>query len=173
MRLFIALPLSGKLRRILLDAQRELRAQGARANFSREENLHLTLAFLGEVEGEGVQAAREAVSSLDAAPFPLALGRFGNFGDLYWAGLQKSEPLEALAARVRKALDERGLDYDRKPFRPHITLARRLHAPAPPRITLPEAGMTADRALLMCSERVGGKLIYTPIAEKRLTVPHQ
>lgn len=168
MRLFIALPLSDELRRVLLDVQRDMRAQGARANFSREENLHLTLAFLGEVEGEKVRLAQEAVLSLEGKGFPLTLDKIGNFGNLYWAGLRKSPPLEALAARTRRALDQRGLDYDRKPFRAHITLARQVQAPAPFRIEPPPAQMTAERVVLMCSERIGGVLTYTPVAERRL-----
>lgn len=168
MRLFIALPLSDGMRRVLLDAQRDMRAQGVRANFSREENLHLTLAFLGEVEGGNVRAAQEAVLSLEGEGFPLTLERLGNFGSLYWAGLRKSAPLERLAGQVRRALDQRGLDYDRKPFRGHITLARQVRASEPFRIELPPAEMTADRVVLMCSERIEGKLTYTPVAERRL-----
>ena len=61
MRLFIALPLCGDARQALLDVQQDMRNQGVRANFSRAENLHLTLAFLGELEGEAVRAAQEAV----------------------------------------------------------------------------------------------------------------
>ncbi len=168
MRLFIALPLSGKLRRILLDAQRDMRNQGVRANFSREENLHLTLAFLGEVEGENIRAAQEAVLSLEGTEFPLTLDKLGSFGNLYWVGLRRSKPLEALAAQVRRALDQRGLDYDRKPFRAHITLARQVRAETLVQIELPPAEMTAEQVVLMRSERVEGRLTYTPVAVRRL-----
>ena len=50
MRLFIAIRLSRPLVETLKQAQRDMRHQGAEGNFSREENLHLTLAFLGETE---------------------------------------------------------------------------------------------------------------------------
>ena len=46
MRLFIALPLGGGARQALLDVQRDMRNQGVRANFSRAENLHLTLSLI-------------------------------------------------------------------------------------------------------------------------------
>ncbi len=168
MRLFIALPLPEAQVCALLKAQDELRAQGARANFSRRENLHLTLAFLGELEGVAVRDAQEAVLSLKATAFSLTLGRLGNFGDTWWAGLQKSAPLDELAAEVRAALDRRGLPYDRKPFRAHITLARRLQAPAPPRISLPPVTGTVERVVLFRSERIQGQLTYVPVAEERL-----
>ena len=75
MRLFIALPLCGDARQALLDVQQDMRNQGVRANFSRAENLHLTLAFLGALEGEAVRAAQEAVLSLKGAAFSLTLDR--------------------------------------------------------------------------------------------------
>lgn len=168
MRLFIALPLPGALREALLRAQENLRRQGVRANYSREENLHLTLAFLGEVEVEAAAEAQEAVLSVDAPAFALTLAGSGAFGDLLWAGIQKNEALDRLAARVRGALEERGLSYDRKPFRPHITLARRVRSPEPPRVTLPRLSAQAEWLTLFRSERVEGTLVYTPLAEKRL-----
>lgn len=168
MRLFIALPLSSELRRILLDVQRDMRRQGVRANFSRQENLHLTLAFLGETEGADIRAAQDAVLSLEGKGFPLTLDRTGSFGNLFWAGVRKSAPLEAMAAQVRRALDLHGLEYDRKPFRAHITLARQVRAAEPFRIELPPSSMTAEQVVLMQSSRVDGRLTYTPIAERRL-----
>ncbi len=168
MRLFIALPLSGGARRALLDVQQDMRNQGVRANFSRAENLHLTLAFLGELEGEAVRAAQEAVLSLKGEAFSLTLDRTGSFGGLYWASLRESKPLEALAAQVRRALDQRGLNYDRKPFRAHVTLARQVRAAGPFRIVLPPVETAAERVVLMQSSRVDGKLTYTPLAERRL-----
>ncbi len=165
MRLFIALPLPDALREALLRSQENLRRQGVRANYSREENLHLTLAFLGEVEAAGAQ---EAVLSLDEPAFPLTLAGSGAFGDLLWAGIQKNEALDRLAARVRRALEERGLPYDRKPFRPHITLARRVRSPEPPRVILPRLSAQAEWVTLFRSERLDGTLVYTPLAEKRL-----
>lgn len=168
MRLFIALPLSEDVCRTLSDVQREMRARGVRANFSRLENLHLTLAFLGELEGDAVRAAQEAVLSLTGEPFTMTLDRLGNFGSLYWAGLRESKPLEALAARVRRALDQRGLAYDRKPFRAHITLARQVRVSGPFRMELPPIEAAAEWVVLMQSSRVDGRLTYTPLAERRL-----
>ena len=63
MRLFIAIRLSRPLVETLKQAQRDMRHQGAEGNFSREENLHLTLAFLGETEdAAGALSAMEEVS---------------------------------------------------------------------------------------------------------------
>ena len=50
MRLFIAIPFSEEFKGELIRVQNEMRANGVRGNFSRAENLHVTVAFLGEVE---------------------------------------------------------------------------------------------------------------------------
>ncbi len=166
MRLFAALPLPDELGRVLLRAQDELRARGVRANFSREENLHLTLAFLGETER--VRAAQEAVLSLRAGSFDLTLAGWGCFGDLLWAGVRGSRALDGLAARVRAALDGAGLSCDRKPFRPHITLARRVRPGVPDGFSIPARTGRAERVTLFSSTREDGRLVYTPVAESRL-----
>jgi len=166
MRLFAALPLPDELVRVLLRAQDELRAQGVRANFSRRENLHLTLAFLGETER--VRAAQEAVLSLRAESFGLTLAGRGCFGDLLWAGVRESRALDALAARVRAAFDDAGLSYDRKPFRPHITLARRVRPGVPDGFSIPACAGRAEWVTLFSSSREDGRLVYTPVAQTRL-----
>lgn len=167
MRLFVAIPFSAEVRAALLSAQEDLRAQGARANYTRPENLHLTLAFLGETERYA--AAEKALSQVEAAAFPLRLTGGGRFGQLYWAGLEKSQPLERLAAQVQNRLRAAGFDLEKRAFRPHITLARQLTAPGPVRIQVPAAAMEVDRVCLMCSERVNGRLVYTALYEKPLT----
>ena len=50
MRLFIVIPFSEEFREELLRVQREMKVNGVRGNFSRPENLHVTVAFLGEVK---------------------------------------------------------------------------------------------------------------------------
>ena len=50
MRLFIAIPFSEEFKGELIRVQNEMRANGVRGNFSRAENLHVTVAFLGEVK---------------------------------------------------------------------------------------------------------------------------
>ena len=80
MRLFLAIQLSPAVREALLTAQDALRRQG-RGSFPPPENLHLTLAFLGEAEDP--TRARAALSEVSCRPFSLAVGGPpGHFGDL-------------------------------------------------------------------------------------------
>jgi len=166
MRLFVACPMSPEMRRALLWVQESLRGQVRSAGFSRPENLHLTLAFLGETEHVG--DAAEVVSRICCAPFPLELEGTGCFGDVWWAGVSPSPALAALAASLRAGLRAAGFSPDKAPFRPHITLARRVRASAVPAVAVPHAAMTVSRVCLMKSERLDGRLVYTEIAARIL-----
>ena len=69
--------------------------------------------------------------------------------------------------QVLDALEKQGLPFDRKPFRAHITLARRVELPAPPTFSAQPVSMTVESISLMQSERVRGKLIYRERFVKR------
>lgn len=166
MRLFVAVNFSPQVREALERAVGDLSARVVSGTFTRGENLHLTLAFIGETGA--VQAAKDALDELKAAPFPLTLSGAGRFGDLYWAGIRASKPLGDLAASVQDALRRRGFDIEKRPFKPHITLARRVVAEGLPEIALPDASMTVSRVSLMRSDRIGGRLVYTEIYARNL-----
>ena len=165
MRLFVAILPSPAVRDALLAAQETLRPQGRDA-FTRPENLHLTLAFLGEAESAApAQAALEAACTGGAVS--LTVGGLGHFVDIWWAGVRENARLEALALGVQDALRQAGYPVERRPWRPHITLVRRWQGPEP-HLTVPDTAMQAERVSLMRSERVEGKLVYTEVSAFRL-----
>ncbi len=119
-------------------AAAEAKRAGGRA--TRPANLHLTLAFVGEVAGErrAVLADIGAAAASTASACTMTVDRIGSFGDggIIWLG---SDPppaaLAGLAAGLGARLREAGLRVDRRPFRAHITIARR--CPRPLRAALP------------------------------------
>ena len=160
MRLFIAIELSKPMKDALINAQNEMYDAGVRGGYTTVENLHLTLAFIGEVPA--AEPALEALSAVSFTPFELALEGLGCFGDLWWAGMRPSPPLAALARRVRHALAEGGVPFDRKRFSPHITLLRKARGDMPG-IGIGEASMTVEAFSLMRSDRGKNGMIYTAI----------
>ena len=157
MRLFIAINLGADMRRALLDLQRDFKRQNVRGSYAPEQNLHLTLAFIGEYSDP--EAVVEALPPFEA--FDLKLSGIGAFGDLWWAGIEKSGPLDDYVRALRRALSDAGIPFDRKRFSPHITLVRRAEGrPAP---ACPDAGMTVRRISLMRSDRGKAGMIYTEI----------
>lgn len=168
MRLFFAVRPSPALLNALAEGQDCLRRQAIKGAFPHREDLHLTLAFLGETENvAGAKAALAACRG--AGPFPLTLtGSGGRFGDLWWAGVAESRLLEQLVEDLRQALAAEGFAPEDRPFLPHITLARHLKAARPPELILPRRTMTVTAVSLMVSERNQNGPRYREIARAEL-----
>ena len=170
MRLFIAIEPDEKIRNALCGVMDELKKSGARGNFSRRENLHLTLVFLGEIAPDRLGQVRAAMDAARLEPFTLTLAAPGRFkregGDILWYGAEGGDTLLSLRRSLTDELIRRGLSPDEKPFRPHLTLAR--GASGAPRI--PEdargASQRTTAVALMKSERVSGRLVYSKLYER-------
>lgn len=100
-----------------------------------EENLHLTLCFLGEQDEEAVVEAHDTLSAISMPSFELQLAGLGTFGNrtphVVVAEVAKSEALEALQARITRSLRNAGLGFEKRRFRPHVTIARLPNTLAP------------------------------------------
>lgn len=163
MRLFVAIGLTDGIKEKLNTVTGEMKSRGVLGNYTRTDNIHITLAFIGETVR--VADARKCVASVDFEPFDLSLKGTGYFGSIFWAGIEKNANLDKLAGDVRKALTEKGFAIDDKPFKPHITLIREASQKAD--VSLPRCGMTVNEIKLMKSERINGKLVYTLVYVKK------
>ena len=103
-------------------------------------------------------------AALPQKPFVLALEGSGHFGDLWWVGIRKQPALTCLAQTLQENLRQQGFSLEKRAFRPHITIARRVAAPGPVLLQVPPASMVVECMSLMKSERIAGKLTYTPVA---------
>lgn len=129
MRLFVAAELPEGALDALAETSALLRGS-VRGRFVAPDSFHVTLAFLGEVEGHRADAACSAIDRGCAgiAPFPVTLGDFGCFGKrskaTLWQGFRDAGSLAALAESVRAELRDAGFSFDGKAFLPHVTLMR-------------------------------------------------
>lgn len=97
----------------------------AGAKWSPASNYHLTLAFIGNTERDAIDRICAALKAIQATQFPLALAGVGRFDKrVLWAGVTSLTHLHTLEGQIRTALDGIGVDYDHRPYRPHVTLAR-------------------------------------------------
>ncbi|MBA3670152.1 MAG: RNA 2',3'-cyclic phosphodiesterase [Sphingomonas sp.] len=132
-RLFVAI----RLRPSMLDACLEAIADGpAGWAWQTGEQLHLTLRFIGEVEGPVAEDIAWALSLIQARPGEVALNGVGLFDQgrrsVLFARVAPREPLAVLHAKIDRALVQLGLELERCSYFPHITLARRRHGAADP-----------------------------------------
>ena len=169
MRLFVAINFNDKTRAQLLALRDELCACSKGGNFSRENNLHLTLAFLGECDEKKTAAARAALDLLNFEPFHIDIECVGRFkregGDIWWAGVQKSKQLLDLQSELANLLSAAGFCLDGGKYTPHITLGREVITDALPFSVAP-FGEKVSGIDLMKSERIKGNLSYTAIHRK-------
>lgn len=122
-RLFVALELPDDLKQELIRLQ-PAAERGVR--LTRPEQMHATLHFLGDMEPEPVAAALATVRS---PAFSLSFSGVGQFAKrrgptVLWAGIAPSEGLSALYAATGAALQPTGYVAEKRPYAPHITLAR-------------------------------------------------
>jgi 2'-5' RNA ligase len=147
-RLFIAVNCDDATKNLLLSVQDNIKAQSFKGNFSRPENLHLTLAFLGETQEElvpAICAAIQAAMQPPIAPFTLTFSQTGCFRhsgkELWWIGANQTDPsldiLKNLRQRIIGGLSAANIVYDDRAFKPHITLGREKHET--PLVTSPVA----------------------------------
>lgn len=164
MRLFIAIPFPERIKNALSYLQQDMKDCGMKGNYTKEENFHLTLAFIGEYNNPDF--VMDALEGIEFDPFYLELDGFGNFGDLYWAGIKDDGQLKNVVKRIRHALAENGIPFDKKRFSPHVTIVRRAVFTDNPdsfQIYVPDEGMKVNSISLMRSDRGKNGMIYTEV----------
>jgi len=128
MRLFVAIPLPASLWPEIQTVQNQLLASSVRCRLTKLENLHLTLAFLGEVSVDKLDELQELLKSIKAPAFSLTTKSLeffkGQNGDTWVLTFEESKALTKLAQKLRRLLDSHGFAVDHKRFKAHVTLAR-------------------------------------------------
>ncbi|HEX7155695.1 MAG TPA: RNA 2',3'-cyclic phosphodiesterase [Burkholderiaceae bacterium] len=153
LRCFVALWPDPRARAELDVLSHRLQEQHPRARRMRRENLHLTLAFIGELAEPSAQRVAAALAALQSTPFTWTLDEVGGFARarVVWAGGHEPR-LAGLARESRECLDRLEVAYDRKPFVAHVTLLRDvIDVPGVARVAPIE--WHVDRPVLVVSER--------------------
>ncbi|MGJ8536658.1 MAG: RNA 2',3'-cyclic phosphodiesterase [Parasphingopyxis sp.] len=124
-RLFVAIRPPRAIREQLLDLMHGIAA----ARWQSDEQLHLTLRFIGSVERTMAEDIATALDHLSMQPFEIALNSVGSFekgGKLtaLWAGIWAPDDLKRLHDKIESGFRGLGLEPDHRTFLPHITIAR-------------------------------------------------
>ena len=127
-RLFLALWPGPEVRRLVAAGIGGWLGERA-TSAQRPDQWHTTLVFIGYVDDVVVETVEELAASVSCAPFVLSLDRLDHWRKPGIACLTASvtpPALLALVAELEAALDAANVPYDRRPYRPHLTLARKV-----------------------------------------------
>ena len=126
------------------------------------DNIHLTLAFLGNADADPAIAAARRVKGR-RHELPVDAARYVKRNEMVWVGSAAvPEPLLALASGLQASLRAAGFALEERPFAAHVTLIRKARRPAsiPP---LPEVAWPVDEFLLVQSHTTPNGSRYEPI----------
>lgn len=175
-RLFIAIPFPADI----ITALHALQHGITKARWLPEQQLHLTLRFLGDVDETSFEPLQEELGRIQLPPFSLAVAGTGAFPPrglprVLWAGLSPSPPLLSLARQVEEQVVAAGFPREHRPYSPHITLGRLTSAnPAEVRHYLEEhrsfalPSFAVERFILYGSRLTPKGAIHTPLSSHSL-----
>ena len=180
MRLFAGIPIPEPARGQLLGLLGKLRATSWPVRWVRDEGLHLTLKFFGEVPPERLEVIEEAVRSAvrGTGELPLELTELGAFpggsrARVLWLGLASPPALELLQDRLERRSEAIGFPPEGSPFRPHVTLGRVREGQRIPRGGLSKFSEGYERVACLAPDLVLYESVLTragPHYEPRLTL---
>lgn len=130
MRCFVAAWPDESAHLALAGLSEDIRRRIEHRRVTHVDDLHLTLAFIGDLSGDDAFAVAQAAARLRFKPFEWELDTLGFFeqAGVVWAGAdirnETGKPLLKLADRLRRVLNQMNVEYDRRPLAPHVTLLR-------------------------------------------------
>lgn len=159
-RLFIALDLPAEIKAAI----RLLCTGLPGARWVPDEQLHLTLRFIGDLNPSLLVEVKDHLAEVRAKPFPLHLEGVGLFPPVgrprvLWVGLKKSDALLELRTEVDRVLEHLDIPPEKKKFAPHLTIARLAKRPEP----LLGAYLLAHNLFRQPPFRVNSFRLYTSI----------
>jgi RNA 2',3'-cyclic 3'-phosphodiesterase len=172
MRLFFAITFPESLKDSLAHVATQLQGQLHSGNWTRRDNYHLTLVFLGNMSPGQLASAKEVLHQQIFAPFSISCSGLGRFQkgnrDIWWMGLKPSVSLARLHHSLFAVLWDSGFALEDRPYQPHLTLAREVSTPKDfhpvPELDRSKGLVIPVTSLsLMESVRVDGQLVYREI----------
>ncbi|MFB0845878.1 RNA 2',3'-cyclic phosphodiesterase [Paenibacillus oleatilyticus] len=178
-RLFVAVPAPPSVISSAESWVLRLKDRFTFAKWVLPQDLHLTLQFLGDVARDRTERIAQAIAQAakDTAPFSLhfqGLGVFGkpNAPSVLWAGVQgEVEKLGQLQRRIVDAMEPLGFAAEKRPYKPHLTLARKFTGPAGSHaamldVALPDEWQTPWRVkeTVLYRSRLGRRPMYERVA---------
>lgn len=192
-RLFIAIDFPPEVKKQIGQLINKLKKKYPEIRWEKEENLHLTLKFLGWVPFDFAQGEKlgEILKGMERAvvgikPFwfkPTKIGYFLRESLIVWLGLESQEGLLKLVDNLEREMERIGFPREKRPFASHVTLGRKRHAHPvfqwhqiaqdlenfpTPQFDPAESGMKVEKIVLMESHLSPAGSTYVPLAVQGL-----
>jgi len=174
-RLFVAAEIPDDIKYQFAQAQEAIRRSRARLSLVVPEDMHITLKFIGEVEGSRLNPIMEALSTIQIPPFSLDIGSITlnspRSPRVVWSDVHDPGACRDLAGRIETALIPLGIPAETRRFTPHITIARikQFHPSIFEEVAAISSScsgsFSVDRFVLKKSELTPDGPVYTDIRE--------
>lgn len=174
MRVFFALTITQACKFKLHDACRKTIRACKSGKFTTCDNLHLTLAFIGDVTDNEVERLSVLLDEFEACKPDLVAASFGQFykknKKILWIGVEENQTLLRLQGELSLKLKQAGFRVEAMPYVPHITFARGVVLDEDVSMSyFSPTEVTISSVALMESKRVDERLVYRVVKEKGFT----
>jgi len=179
-RLFVALKIPDEVKKRIIEIRNEILPGWGRYKWEREEKLHLTLKFIGEVDDSRVEEISDSLNFIESySGFHCKLSRFGFFfkrgiAKILWISFSAGDSLFKLVDEININLEKISIPKDERKFKPHLTLLRMKNKEPKNFIKvfeefiIPEINFIADEVVLIKSELLPDSSKYSEIQKYKL-----
>lgn len=177
MRVFIAIEFKNEVKEFLHKVQEEVKNKSLKGNFTRYNNFHLTLKFIGNVTQKQINDLTDLIdeTASKVKPFTFKMGDLGVFKrsnkSIVWLGITKgNRNLQNIFNYLEDIVEYYDFEKDNRKYKPHITLAREVVFGDEGIINIPlyDKEIEVNSISLMLSHRVNGILTYDCIYNKKM-----
>lgn len=169
MRIFIAIQLDDEVRKHIGDMADMLDPYFEKARYSRMENYHITVKFIGETDRRTYLKVVDATkrAAVRCRDFTMKTTQPGSFKrkkrHIFYCGTEYTQGLYELDDAVSEEIQKSGIEIQKTKLVPHITIAREVVLKEDyPEISMPGKEIKVDSISVMESTRINGKLTYIP-----------
>jgi len=167
MRVFLAYRFDERQLNKIDAVKQRLADHAIKGRFTKKDNLHITIHYLGEVEKERLSDIRSAVKTVKQKPFTIRADSIGSFereqGSIFYLHVDPSKQLRSVYRQTAVELEKRGFGVPERSYRPHITLARKAKLERHGDFDIRPLSIHADKIYLMESKHVNDQLVYEPV----------
>ena len=164
MRTFLGIDLNSESLKKVNNLMLNLSKNGFRGNFTRKENIHLTLLFLGELDDDKINLVKNKMNEIDFSDFVIKINKVKKMKDMLILEVDKTDELMLLQKKIENKIKSLNIKVESREYYPHITLIREVNQGLNKELNI---NSNVNNFYLFSSSRINGSITYTKIYERR------